>query len=199
MQDEPNRRPEAVTTLRRAPALLAAVAGIALVIRLAVGGSGTSILAYIAVAAVTVIVLLAWSSRLDRRARSAGEDVAFACSTELNVHPFKSVPQFEAQLERLRMSTLVGGWLMGQLFVESEGVTWRPNPWTRRLFNAPTLHLPWREITHAAAYRHRGWRDPGILHVVLTNGAECAYRVNRTQELETALRHLAPTSAPASA
>ena len=177
--------------LRRSPWLLAAIALFVLVVRIASGNAGGSWLLLAITAVVTVVVIVGWTWRLNRRARREGEELqAFACSTAPQVALLKRVPQFEQPLRRVKLGFLVGGWLLGRLFVGSDGISWVPNTWTRRILRAPRLHLDWPEIAEAAVVDQPGPGDPGIPDLRLSNGAVCAFMINRRRELAALLDEL---------
>jgi hypothetical protein len=51
----------------------------------------------------------------------------------------------------------------------------------------PPLRLRWDEVRSAEVIRRPGIADPGILDLVLSNGAECAIPVNHQAELARVL------------
>jgi len=159
--------------LKRLPWLLAGGSAVTLVARLAVGGSddGLSVPAIILIMATTAAAILLWARRLDRQADEAGRDVGalFSCSTTLQYQLLREQPRLREVLKPVRLSWLVGGWLIGKLFVGSDGVTFRPNAWTRATFRVPTVVLPWSEIDYAAAVDQPGPRDPGLLELHTTD------------------------------
>ncbi len=177
--------------LRRSPWLLATVALLVLVVRIATGTAGASWLLLTITVVVTAVVLVTWTWRLNRKARREGAALhAFACSTAPQLALLKRVPQFQQQLRRVKLGFLVGGWLLGRLFVSSDGISWAPNTWTRRILRAPRLHLDWAEIEEAAVVNQPGPGDPGILDLRLSNGAACAFMINRRRELAALLNEL---------
>jgi hypothetical protein len=62
-----------------------------------------------------------------------------------------------------------------------------PNPWTRRILRAPRLHLDWADVAEAAVVDQPGPGDPGIFDLRLTNGAACAFMINRQRDLSALL------------
>ena len=88
------------------------------------------------------------------------------------------------------MAWLIGGWLIGRLFLTEEGLTWTPGTWTRKFFRAPALRLGWEDVSYAGAVDQPGPRDPGILELRLENGSELAFMVTRNRQLAQALREL---------
>ena len=88
----------------------------------------------------------------------------------------------------MRLSWLVGGWLIGKLFVTSEGVSYRPNSWTKAVFRVPEIDLPWSEIAYAAAVDQPGPRDPGLLELRIVDGSDIAFMVTKNRKLEGVLQ-----------
>jgi hypothetical protein len=176
--------------LRSAPWFLAGGSLLVVVLRLTVGGSDLPVLLLVALAVVTAIAILAWASRLDRQARSAGVTVnaIFSCSTTIVFKAFKQVPQFEQPLRSVRLAWVVGGWLIGRLVLTQQLLIWVPGTWTRKVFRAPVLELGWGEVEYANAVDQPGPRDPGILELRLRDGSEFAFMVTRNEELAEALK-----------
>jgi hypothetical protein len=137
-----------------------------------------------------VAALLLWARHADHRAQDAasGTDALFACATTLPRAALAQVPQFQERLRRVRLAWSVGGWLSGRLEITPATVRWVPSAWTRRLFRAPSLELPWSDVQEVAVVEHPGPRQPAVLGLRLQNGSACSFLVTRRDELRGTLR-----------
>lgn len=194
-RDEPTTG--AGRALRSAPWLLAGSSLAIFVTRLAIGGASFKlgpVLGFTALGVAFVALLIGWSVRLDNQAMAVGEGrkAVFSCSTTLQRQLLKDVPRFSTAMGRVRMSWLIGGWLMGKLFVDEDGFTFSPNFWTKRVFRAPDVGVRWDEVQSVAAIDQPGPRDPGIFEAQLADGSSIAFMVTRRKDLAVALEQVRP-------
>jgi hypothetical protein len=181
--------------LRRLPWLLLGASAVTLVYRFAVSDNDSPLRSLPMLAAtvvVTLTVIMLWQLRLERQADELGRNVGalFTSVTAMQLQLFRQQPRFAQPLENVRLSWLGGRWLMGKVFVTTEGITYAPNAWTKAIFRVPAIMVPWTDIADAGAVDMPGPRDPGLLELRTTDGSSIAFQVTKCRKLAAVLDDL---------